>query len=114
MLIAENTSDVTAAEGTEDESRKCKIAKQSRHIRAKRNYSSSEESGFDFGSQKVTKLPPFPQSPDTLYAKEKEHIPTQKVVSPLPSYSKEILQTVNTEKHRISTVSKDLPADYGM
>ncbi|XP_011704274.1 PREDICTED: uncharacterized protein LOC105459730, partial [Wasmannia auropunctata] len=61
LLLAEQLSDFTEG-GTEDESGKCEKEKKSRHMRAKRNYSSSEESEFDCdGSKKLKKFPEIPK-----------------------------------------------------
>ncbi|EFN86415.1 hypothetical protein EAI_04344 [Harpegnathos saltator] len=74
LFLVEQFSDVTAEEGIEDDIKRYERQKQSRHMRTKKKYSSSEECEFDFDrSQKVTKLPPFPKIPEQLYAsKEKE------------------------------------------
>lgn len=67
LLLAENMSDLTADEGTENETQRCDKEKRSRYMRAKKFHSSSEECGFDSDtSQKGTKLPPFPKIPDKL------------------------------------------------
>lgn len=66
LLLAENMSDLTADEGTENEIQRCDKEKRSRHMRAKK-HSSSEECGFDSDtSKKGSKLLPFPKIPDKL------------------------------------------------
>ncbi|KAM0734542.1 hypothetical protein ACS0PU_012013 [Formica fusca] len=86
LLIAENVSDLTADENTEDEIKRCDKDKKSRHVRAKKNYSSSEEYESDSGrNKKGTKLLPFPKIPEKLYITNNKISASQKFHTSIPS-----------------------------
>jgi len=72
LLLAENMSDLTADEGTENEIKKSEKEKKSRHLRVKKINSSSK---FDSDeNQKLTKLSRFPKIPDKLYSTNDKRI----------------------------------------
>lgn len=85
LLIPENVSDLTD-ENTEDEIKRCDKDKKSRHVRAKKNYSSSEEYESDSGrNKKETKLLPFPKIPEELYITNNKISASQKFHTSIPS-----------------------------
>jgi len=87
LLLAENMSDLTADEGTENEIKKSEKEKKSRHLRAKKINSSSE---FDSDeSQKLTKLSRFPKIPDKLYSTNDKRIYESQKVPSSSSFSVE-------------------------
>lgn len=86
LLIAENVSDLTADENTEDEIKRCDKDKKSRHVRAKKNYSLSEEYESDSGrNKKGAKLLPFPKIPEKLYITNNKISASQKFHTSIPS-----------------------------
>lgn len=106
LLIAENMSDLTADESTEnDENRRCVKEKKSRHMRAKKIYSSSEECEFDSDvSDKTTKLSPFPKLTKKSCVTNNKKISASQLASP-PSIHIERSKSecqMNSAKHNKS------------
>ncbi|XP_011883738.1 PREDICTED: uncharacterized protein LOC105570895, partial [Vollenhovia emeryi] len=86
LLIAENMSDFTPDDNTENEDRRYDKEKKSRHTRAKKNYSSSEECGFDSDvSENTIKLSPFPKIADKSCVTNTKKISASQLVSPSPT-----------------------------
>ncbi|XP_029671984.1 uncharacterized protein LOC115240770 [Formica exsecta] len=66
--------------------KKCDKDKKSRHVRAKKNYSSSEEYESDSGkNKKGTKFIPFPTIPEKLYITNNKISASQKFHTSIPS-----------------------------
>lgn len=93
LLVAENTSDITAGEGTEDEMKRCEKEKKSRYMRAKKHNSSSECEFDSDNSQDQTKLKSFPKIPVQIYDinSKQNVIANQKRVSSSLSIEQSIL-----------------------
>ncbi|XP_029158399.1 uncharacterized protein LOC114937668 [Nylanderia fulva] len=83
LLIAENMSDLTADESTENDDKRCVKEKKSRHMRAKKIFSSSEECEFDSDvSEKTTKLLPFPKLTKKSCVTNNKKISASQLASP--------------------------------
>ncbi|XP_036138287.1 uncharacterized protein LOC114255293 isoform X2 [Monomorium pharaonis] len=107
LLIAEKMSDLATNESSEDETKRCDKEKKSRHMRAKKNNSSSEEcDGFDSDtSQELTKLSSFPKVPDKLNITKKKIPASQKIVPPPLSSNVERSKSECQKSHAIHTKS---------
>lgn len=102
LLIAENMSDLTADESTEnDEDRRHNKEKKSRHMRAKKIYSSSEECEFDSDvNEKTTKLSPFPKITKNSCVTNNKKVSASKLASPPPTPVERSKCQMSSAKHK--------------